>query len=160
MTRRITPTYTLLNQVNLTTASSSVTFSNVPQSFADLVFVHNGAATANHGPMAYFNGDTTNSNYRRIFLYGDGNSAASTASNDARLIEVSTGIGSSIAHILDYTAIDKHKIALIRSSNTSLVFAQARRWGNTAAINSITIVADAGQSFSSGTTFSLYGVVA
>ena len=61
---------------------------------------------------------------------------------------------------MDYGATDKHKTIISRSDNpaaqTTVV---TNRWANTAAITSVAVTAGA-SSYSSGSTFSLYGVIA
>jgi hypothetical protein len=62
-----------------------------------------------------------------------------------------------ITQWMDYSATDKHKTSLGRANSiTGEAGMTASRWKNTAAINSLTILA----SFASGNTFSLYGVIA
>jgi hypothetical protein len=65
-----------------------------------------------------------------------------------------------IIQIMDYSATDKHKTILSRynSPSASLQMA-AERWANTSAITSIYCGMKTG-TMSSGTTLSLYGVIA
>jgi hypothetical protein len=65
----------------------------------------------------------------------------------------------SILQIMDYSATDKHKSALTRTTHTSqsVVEALASRWANTAAITSLAV---SGGTFNVGSTFALYGIVA
>jgi hypothetical protein len=61
--------------------------------------------------------------------------------------------------LFDYSTTDKHKTNLIRVGSASgRVFAYAQRWAQTTAINSVSIRTN--QTFSVGTTFSLYGRIA
>jgi hypothetical protein len=61
---------------------------------------------------------------------------------------------------MDYSATNKHKSVVTRNDHPSHTQAQANRWANTAAITSISIAVRGGSSFASGSTFSLYGVIA
>jgi hypothetical protein len=65
-------------------------------------------------------------------------------------------------NFLDYSATDKHKTTLTRSgysdlSSVATVEATAIRWANTAALTSIVFSTNVG-SFSTGSTFALYGI--
>jgi hypothetical protein len=100
-------------------------------------------------------------------MYGTGSSTASSAADGFTGLQLSsyTGIGSSttshsvvIANLMDYSATDKHKTAIVRSgNNTEGVEATASRWANTAAVTSWQIFVNVG-GFASGFTFSLYGI--
>jgi hypothetical protein len=59
---------------------------------------------------------------------------------------------------MDYSATDKHKTVLIRQNSVAdSAFAMGARWANTAAITSIQLSLGAA-TFSTGTTFALYGI--
>lgn len=158
-----TPTYVLLNQITLAASSSSVTFSSLPQNYGDLVLVVQGTASTSAGLPMRFNGDT-GSNYSNVVAYGDGSSAAS-GSGSGTSFEIgyfTTNPAMCTAQFIDYSAIDKHKAVLIRygspaASNISAM--RAGRWASTAALTSITLSTTTG-TYSSGTTFYLYGLVA
>lgn len=170
MTRKVTPTYTLLNQITLATASSSVAFSNIPQNFADLILVTNtaagntGAAGGNaRNLLIRANGDS-GSNYRRVIMSGDGGSARSTSDTQSWFALDWYGHTNLTFHLhqlqfFDYSATDKHKTVLNRVTSTNATESIAHRWTNTAAINSLSIFYDA-NTLAAGSTFSLYGVVA
>jgi hypothetical protein len=65
-----------------------------------------------------------------------------------------------IFNVIDYSATDKHKVTLSRfNQHDQSVNMIAGRWANTAAINTVTID-QLVTSFASGSTFSLYGVIA
>jgi hypothetical protein len=72
----------------------------------------------------------------------------------------SSTMASFFTNIMDYSATDKHKSTLSRSGQgNGWVFASSGRWANTAAITSLQII-EPSQTITSGTTLSLYGVVA
>ena len=162
------PTYTALATVTLGGTASSVTFSSIPATYRDLVLVMNGSPSSNDYPTlsSRLNGDT-GANYSRVRMYGTGSSTASSAADGFTGLQLSsyTGIGSSttshsvvIANLMDYSATDKHKTAIVRSgNNTEGVEATASRWANTAAVTSWQIFVNVG-GFASGFTFSLYGI--
>jgi len=151
-----TPTYELLDSTTLASAASSVTFSSIDQSYGDLVLVIAGEQTANDNYDFYYNSDTSNSSY--VYMEGTGSSAG-TGSGSNQFGSLSDSVhSSSIHHIMDYSATDKHKTTLVRSNIDQWVIALANRWASTAAITSIELAARGGGNFVSGTTFSLYGI--
>lgn len=163
MSRKITPTYTLLNQITLAAASSSVTFSNIPQNYGDLVLVMSGKRTGTGGVVGleiYFNNDETASNYSNVSAYGWSPGTGSGAGSN-----LSTGIGINQGQIswqiIDYSAIDKHKPVLSRYDfGPEEVGMVAGRWANTSAITSILLKDSvAAWNLAAGSTFSLYGLV-
>lgn len=170
MTRKVTPTYTLLNQVTLAAASSSVTLSNIPQNFADLVLVINYAPTTNTD-SPYFQVNNSASNYNVTWMAGsNGNTTSTSSSNSRAQIPVLWTVGATVAdgsnniimQFMDYSAVDKHKTIIVRAnSNTNEVIAETVRWADTSAITSVRLSSTAlSSTLKSGTTFSLYGVVA
>jgi len=162
MSRKTTPTYVLLNQITLAAASSSVTFSNIPQGYGDLVLVISAKANGDFAFLGRFNGDT-GSNYSRVRMGGNGSTTYSSAdtSTSYRLTSSTTNVdGMRIANIMDYSATDKHKTVLVRDSVAgNNVAAIANRWANTPAITSLSVTCDGGN-LTVGSTFFLYGVQA
>jgi hypothetical protein len=63
---------------------------------------------------------------------------------------------------MDYSATDKHKTVISRFGSAAReTQATASRWANTAALTSINFFQESGGvTFSTGSTFSLYGVIA
>jgi len=171
MSRRITPTYILLNQITLAAASGSVTFSNIPQNYGDLVLVADASTTASGVTLDIrFNGDT-GSNYSAVELIGRSNGVASAAGTDVYFRPLGNTFGTTpfqtIMQVMDYSATDKHKTALFRPSSfdtslgSYLLKAQAGRWASTSAVTSITLTSlFNSREFAIGSTFSLYGIAA
>ncbi len=161
-----TPTYTALATRTLTGTASSVVFSTIPATYRDLILVCSGTSsnTAVNSIFVRFNSDT-GSNYPFVAMNGSSGGASSNTSTLTGAIAgltISSSVNANIAQIMDYSATDKHKTVLSRNNSVgeSYVRAVASRWANTAAITSITCVIDTGASFNSGSTFSLYGVIA
>jgi alpha-D-ribose 1-methylphosphonate 5-triphosphate synthase subunit PhnL len=142
--------------------TASVTFSSIVGTYRDLLLVVQGTTTSGQNVTLQFNSDT-GSNYIIAHMYGGSGQGTSTVTSTfmyanyfANWDSVQANI---VANILDYTATDKHKTALIRDNSTSTYTeAIAGRWANTAAITSIKVAAST--LFSTGTSFALYGVVA
>jgi len=160
-----TATYIALANVTLTGNDSSVEFSSIPATFRDLVVVVQNTSTVPSQMSMRFNSDT-GSNYNRVAMFGDGSTASSNTSTNASNINTqaegqanSTQAAFTHIQIMDYSATDKHKSGLIRFTSTPdqpVTVAQAFRWASTSAITTITL-ADA--TFTSGSTFALYGIV-
>lgn len=157
-----TNTYTALATLTLTGTDSSITFASIPATYRDLILVGIGSNSADTDLALRFNGDT-GTNYSGVRMFGNGSSAGSSSDTGKTYAEiggVNTSIGDFRAQIMDYSATDKHKTVLTRTSKTgSYVVAWANRWASTSAINSVTVYPISG-SFAIGSTFSLYGVIA
>jgi hypothetical protein len=159
-----TSTYTPLATVTLGGSDSSITFSSIPATYRDLIMVINGSTTANADFGLRFNGDS-GANYSFVYIGGAGSTSVSGASASETQVVLdayfwrSSERGLVVAQIMDYSATDKHKTVLSRNNvGNAGVDAFANRWANTAAINSILLFT--GQAFATGTTISLYGVIA
>jgi hypothetical protein len=162
MSRKTSPTHVLLNQVTLAASSSSVVFSAIPQTYGDLVLLSSVVASGGANVQWILNGDT--SNVTRVFMYGDGSSAASGAgtSNILSFTSAASASHPTSGHFMDYSAADKHKTMLVRTDYggaNGTTWAAAGRWASNTPITSITLTISSGN-FSSGATFSLYGVIA
>lgn len=169
MPRKVTPTYVLLNQVTLAANSVEVVFSGLPQNYSDLVLVGNwqNSSTSSAGRLQ-LNGDT-GSNYSGVWMVGNGTNTGSgseSSQTSARIAGASIGPSNTFSNIvslqfMDYSALDKHKTVISRygSANTD-VQATASRWASTSPITSIRFFDILGQTFQTGATFSLYGIVA
>jgi hypothetical protein len=156
------PTYTALATVTLGASASSVTFSSIPATYRDLILVsnHTGSATSEDVDIA-FNADTGD-NYSRVVMLANAPVILSFAGTSRSVSAIySTKRQTLILNVMDYSASDKHKTLIYRNSNAdqSEVYATATRWANTAVITSLSLAARTG-TFSSGSTFSLYGVIA
>ena len=162
-----TPTHIPLATITLSSASASVTFSNISQDFGDLIVSVNAGSTNSNG-MAVdltFNGDTTTSNYSYVVILGNGTTASSGInSSDAQIAQAGdTAKSTTLINVMDYSATDKHKISvsrtgLFRSAASTLTMAYAHKYASNSAITSLTLQDLGGASFDSGSTFTLYGV--
>jgi len=162
-----TTTYTPLATVTLGGSDASITFSSIPATYRDLIMVINGSTTANADFGLRFNGDS-GGNYSFVYMGGNGSSAASGSNTGESQVVLdayfwrSSERSTAIIQIMDYSATDKHKTVLSRNSVAGGgVDAFANRWASTSAINAVEVrVSTGGQSFATGTTLSLYGVIA
>jgi hypothetical protein len=160
-----TSTYTPLANVTLASSASSVTFSSIPATYRDLILVSSIRTGTTTDNVLRLNGDT-GSNYSTNVMYGDGSNAFSAAATWAYgffSYSNSTNPEANITQFLDYSATDKHKTFLSKQgAAANLVGARVGRWASTNAITTIQLNAGivATTTFTSGSTFSLYGVIA
>lgn len=158
-------TYTPIATQTLGSAAASVTFSSISGAYTDLVLVANGSTSANAAASIKFNGDTA-SNYSRTYIYGDGSTAgsgrdASGGGSSAKIFDFSTSNSTAIINIQNYSNSTTFKTSLSRASQSGvLTAAYVVLWKATpAAITSIDLTTSTG-TFSTGTTFTLYGIAA
>lgn len=161
-------TFQPIETKTLANDAASVTFSNIPQNFTDLILIASAqrAITGSGGAGTMrVNGDT-GSNYSSTLLYNDGNSAFSFRWSNQTSFQAAfnSGDGSyavNIIHIMDYSNTTTNKTVISRvgfPGTNSRVQAGANLWRSTAAINEITLLATS--DIESGSTFTLYGVKA
>jgi hypothetical protein len=154
----------------LSTSAASVTFTSIPQNYQDLLVVINAGqtgGTVNQGVFRVGNGTLdTGTNYSYTVLGGNGSSAVSSRgtnlTNGYTDYFAAPGISGDYQtaelHILNYANTSTYKTILNRvakaTNGTDLL---VNLWRSTAAINTIQFQVPGG-SFSSTSTFALYGV--
>lgn len=162
-----TATYTPIASTTLSSSQSTVTFSNLDTAAAgmrDLILVMRATGATGGGNFRLaFNSSTAN--FTRVYMTGSGSSASSGSQSDSLITDNAfwntTSATMSIVHIFDFSQTNKHKSVLARSDNAANgTDANALRWANTSAITSITIDSNLSSQFASGSTFSLWGVIA
>jgi hypothetical protein len=154
----MTNTYIALATVTLASSTTSITFSSIPATYRDLVLIGyslSGTGVRGFGTLR-FNGNT--SDYSRTEMVGNGTSAVGFAAANLIPITYGTVRAAQIIHIMDYAQTDRHKGVLYRNSlaNDGALLGSGR-WGNTAAINNVSLISFS-ENFGEGSTFSLYGV--
>ena len=128
------------------------------------MLVVSGTTTGFTTAGARFNNDT-GGNYNWVNMDGDGSSASSVTSAGATDMRFTynwtfntSPVCNVVMQVFDYTQTNKHKSVLIRGNRSdAAVDARAGRWGNTAAINRVDVLAFS-TSWAAGSTFSLYGI--
>jgi hypothetical protein len=160
-----TPTYTPLANLTLGSAAANVTFSSINQTYRDLVLVIHSKGSTTQDHRIRFNGDS-GSNYSRVSMSANTSAAVSGSGSGTEGVISSWAFATTTQEILitvqvmDYTATDKHKTALVRSNNpASGVEAIAVRYASTSAVTSLLVFPSSGN-WAAGGTFSLYGIVA
>jgi hypothetical protein len=160
-----TNTYVALATHTIPTATSSYTFTSIPQGYTDLILVVSVPSSQNSGSSIQFNSDTDYSNnYSRTVLSGNGTSASSFrnsgASNPAanRDLGALRPNGNLIVQIMNYSNTTTYKTIISRGGGAANdVNAVVTLWKGTAAISSFIFGADAGN-LAAGMTLSLYGI--
>jgi len=155
-------TYEPISTTTLASGTATVTLSSIPGTYTDLVLVVRGTSTVDEPILMRLNGDT-GSNYSWTQLGGDSSSAFSSRATSQTSIRIgfsSTAQGNHIVQIMNYSNATTYKTNLSRSNKGAAdVRAIVGLWRNTSAVTSITVIQNAGD-FSSGCTFTLYGIKA
>ena len=163
--------YILLQSIQLTQTTASVTFSNIPQSgYTDLKVLTSTRMTASgYGTdmTIAFNGSTSNFEGRRIYGYS-GSAYSDTQSNVSGLVVGTSATANTFSvnelYIPNYLSsnVKSYSIDAVSENNSATAYLleiSANRWLSTAAINSITFGVSS-SSFAAGSSFSLYGIAA
>lgn len=111
-----------------------------------------------------FNSDS-GSNYSMTRLTGDGSSASSARVSNYTYLPVAGGdlTTQTIAqcNVMNYSNSTTYKTVLSRSDNASSVTAAyVSLWRSTAAITTIDVITTTSATFSVGSTFTIYGILA
>jgi hypothetical protein len=157
-------TYEPIATQTLASTATSVSFTSIAATYTDIVLVAAGTASTATGVFVRVNNDS-GSNYSFTQLQGDGTTATSsrsTAQNKAGAGSWYTTQSNSIVQFQNYANATTYKTFLTRMNNAgNLVEATVSLWRNTAAINRIDIAPGFGaNTFSIGSTFTLYGIAA
>jgi len=156
-------TYTPIATNTLGSATNSVTFSSITGTYTDLFIVIAGSSTASGGVNVQFNSDT-GTNYSRTAIYGDGSVSGSVRSSSTNQIGCGTLTTSQSVckiNVMNYSNSTTYKTTLSRTDAASAeLSAIVGLWRNTAAITAIKMAADPATTFTTGTTFTLYGIAA
>lgn len=160
-----TATYALIDSATASGSQSSITFTNIPQTYTDLVLVSgfNGVSSNNFSTRVGNGSIDTGANYSYTRLWGNGTSAfTNNAANDSFLtanVTIGSSGSNSIIQIMDYANTTTFKTALHRFNDAnSIVFAIVGTWRSTLAINQLRIYSTNSVNFASGSTFTLYGI--
>jgi hypothetical protein len=158
-------TNTPIYSTTLSATTTSVTFSNIPTTFTDLVLVVNGSFSGTDYLNLQFNGDTTTS-YSDLPFRGNGSSASAGAASSRAFIWTNTEASANSrfmcrSNIQNYSNPNINKSVLSRSdSTTGYVAVNVGTWRKTEPITSIRVYALSGNNFNIGTTFTIYGIKA
>ena len=166
-------TYSPIAKTTGTGSSGVISFTSISGSYTDLILISSMYSTVNDQGIALtFNSDS-GSNYSYTIVRGNGSGASSHRGTSQTNIPFfyNNGPGStngiycpSIIHINNYSNTSTYKTTLSRSwdemnTGNKEVLCTSGLWKSTSAITSITITLGSG-SFTTGSTFTLYGVKA
>lgn len=162
-------TYTPITTQTLGSDTATITFSNIPGTYTDLVIILTAgqSATLNDAFQLRFNSDS-GANYSDTMIYGDGSSASSARQSSVNSIRDFGDLGGTaitsqfIFNIMNYANTTTYKTMLTRFSSVqkSRVMAHVSLWRSTSAITSVTFSFTGSDQFKSGTIASLYGITA
>jgi hypothetical protein len=156
-------TYEPIATTTLGSATATVTFSSISGSYTDLVVIFNGAITSGLDGIGVRANNDTGTNYSRTVLSGDGSSASSF--NESSVTSMQIGLmgtenSNSIFHVQNYSNTTTNKTFLSRANAPSnRTRACVGLWRSTAAIDRLDFIAPS-STFISGSTFTLYGILA
>jgi hypothetical protein len=157
-------TYEPIATQTLGSTTYTVTFNSIPQTYTDLIMVVNGTSSTDTGLPFQLN-DDTGSNYTNQQIYATGSQSYYERVNSATQLQsmgrIDTTTGTSIIHFIDYsnTTTYKHMMSF-GGVTSSIVIVGTGVWKNTAAITKIKMMVEGAATYSSGTTFTLYGIKA
>jgi len=160
-------TYEPIATTTLSSTASSISFTSITSAYTDIRLVFTGTYSSAGGTLAMtFNSDT-GANYSYTALSGNGSTAVSFRSSGDNYIDVSatgavnTTVGMHEINVFSYAG-STNKTVLIGTSvdknGSGNVGRQVGLWRSTSAITSITLSLT-GQTFASGTTATLYGIL-
>ena len=168
-------TYTLIQTIQLNASASSITFSNIPQTFSDLIVKASLRDTRTSSGPGYihlnFNGSSSDFG-TRVLRNDDGSIASTSRSDDyvgfsgATDAQTANTFGSFEMYISDYASTSLLKPFSIDSTNETNATTPigqnwvAGMWANTAAITSISLIPETSSSllWKQYSSISLYGV--
>jgi hypothetical protein len=142
-------------------STTRVTFSSISGSYTDLVLVANINASAGFS-ILQVNNDSS-AIYSRTWVYGNGTSALSSRGTgmtglDLKPDSTSSVFAPTIVHIMNYSNSTTFKTMLLRQSQSTEVAAYVGLWRSTAAINRVDVLMSGANTFTAGSTFTLYGI--
>ena len=161
-------TYEPIATTTLSSSAASVTFSSISSSYTDLVLVVNlKGDVAGFAPRMRFNNDS-GTNYSWTRLSGNGSAASSARVTNGTSISIGSTANVyttdgfvGICQIQNYANTTTYKTTLNRGNNaTDGTEAIVGLWRDTSAINRVDVVNTSSANFTSGSTFTLYGIKA
>ena len=155
-----------ITSITLPAAQTSITFSNIPQTYSHLQIRSITKVSADGNPILRVNSDTA-ANYVFHQVVGDGTSASSSGGTAQTFIyqpyALAAGNMAMIIDILDYANINKFKTIKTFGGNDnngsgySPIELMSGLWRSTNAITSITISGN-GFNLAQYSSFALYGI--
>jgi hypothetical protein len=144
-------------------STTQVTFSSIGNSYTDLVLVANINSSAGFAILRVNN--DSSALYSRVWMYGNGTSALSSTGTamtglDLKPDSTSLVFAPTIVHIMNYANSTTNKTFLMRQAQSTEVAYYAGLWRSTANIGQVDILMSGANTFTAGSTFTLYGIAA
>ena len=162
-------TYTPIYSTTLSSASASITLSNIPTTYTDLVLSVSLKGTSESGSACNFliNGDGS-AYYSSTCMTGDGGTPGSTRLSSGTTWQVayqnigtSTGPSNFTINFMNYANTTAYKTMVSRYNEPTLgTGTTVGIYRSVSPITSITMQVNGSKTFSSGSTFTLYGIKA
>lgn len=159
-----TSTFDLISSTTLSSGSSTITFSSIPQTYKDLVITGNTVISNSYelDVTIALNSDTNDNNYRVLVLRGQSSSANTFLQTASRRIATLGHNGVFSIDLINYSTSNIIRSFLVKSGwngTNQQVWASAMRWNSINAITSVTISSPAAPAyFEAGSVFNLYGI--
>jgi hypothetical protein len=148
--------------------TTSVSFTNIPQTYTDLIIQVTIQTTSNSTCFAHFNDDNVNTiTYTENVMWGDGSGINSARSQNAggvnltswaSYVPTSTTFNVTTSRIFNYSSPNVNKVTLSRSNQTNDVRTAINMWNKTEPITKITVGTAANGN--AGSSVTLYGIEA
>jgi len=153
--------------VTVLASQATVTLSNIPQTYTDLILAGNGSISGTANTWLRVNGDS-GTNYVATVLYGTGSTASSlkrTGDTAGVLLDAvgpaANGTQMYFTQIMSYASTNIFKTVIHRGGAAAQEsVACVGVWRSTSAITSVTIYPDNSRTWNAGSTFTLYGIKA
>lgn len=148
----------------LSSATATVTFSSIPNTYTDLVLIITGKnPNAAYEIYGQFNSDTGTNYSNTNMLNNSGTTTSGRITNSTTMrfgFSNNDNNSNAIVQIMNYANTTTNKTALSRINNPSYqTIAAINLWRSTAAITSINLTMELAANFSIGSTFTLYGIL-
>ena len=172
-----TSAFDSLGAIVLSSNQSSITFSNIPQTYTHLQIRattrNNRNDDGSQSTTMTLNGDTTHTNYRSHLVYGGGTSATAESNQLAGYYGslgftpaanfLANAFSAQVIDILDYANPSKNKTVRTlwgtdSNGGSNYVGLSSFLWMNTNAITSMSILSYPSADFVQNSHFALYGV--
>ena len=169
----------MANMIPITTVvvgsggTSTIEFSNIPQSYTDLVIKISARSTSSSGDCRIELNGSGGTAYSGRVLYGDGSAAASASNTGAALMSWGAGainrstttsntFANTDVYIPNYTSSNNKSVSTdsVEENNATQAYSQlaASLWANSAPITSIKLTPSGSGNFVQYSTATLYGI--
>jgi hypothetical protein len=164
-------TYDKIQTTTLGSSQATVTFTSIASTYTDLVLVADFTMASPSGTVYIVgrvgNGSIdTGSNYCSTIMVGNGSAATSYQTGSVTYLQYDTYITGSnramtIANFQNYSNTTTFKTNITRTSSAATnTSAMVGLWRSTLAIDQVRLYDFSGNSFATGSTFTLYGIKA